>query len=138
MPLLGGLELLLAKPLYLGLCKLGVSSKVAMSISAGASVVVTQQAIKKGAEWASREYGFEIQPAWLGYAKAAISIAVVSSDFIEMTEKVDTISHVKAFAAMIAKAGSEAFDSNITAQQGEAAIAVIIHAIGDEKKLGFA
>ncbi|KAA0139147.1 hypothetical protein FYZ48_10915 [Gimesia chilikensis] len=138
MAFLGGLEILIAKPLLGLLAKVGISGKVATALSAGAAVGISALAIKKGIEWANRTYGVQLKEEWILIGKSAINIALSSRSCIEALQLIDDEATIQTASSILAHYGSEAFGSKIDPWCGEATIAAIMHAIGDEEKLGLA
>jgi hypothetical protein len=136
MAFLGGLELLIAKPLLALLGKIGIAGKVATALSAGAAVGISAVAIKAGIQWANRTYGVELKEAWVSIAKKAVEIALSSGSCIEALEQINDEVTIQVASSVLAKYGSEAFGTELDSWTGEAAIAALIHAVGEEKKLG--
>lgn len=138
MPFLGGLELLIAKPLLALLGKIGVSGKVAAALSAGAAVGISAVAIKAGIQWANRIYGVQLKESWVAIGKKAVEIALLSRSCVEALEQINDEVTIQAASSVLAQYGSKAFGTELDSWTGEAAIAAFIHAVGEEKKLGLA
>jgi len=64
MAILGGLELIIAKPLAAGLAKL-FSAKVAAGLAAGSAIVIKTHLLTKGVEWANKEFGVNLSASML-------------------------------------------------------------------------
>jgi len=138
MAFLGGLELLIAKPLLALLGKIGVSGKVAAALSAGAAVGISAVAIKSGINWANRTYGVQLNESSVAIGKKAIDIALNSRSCVEALQQIEDEVTIQTASAVLAEHGSRAFGTQLDSWTGEAAIAAFIHAIGEEKKLGLA
>ena len=138
MAFLCGLELVITKMLIGVFAKIGVSGKVAAALCAGSAVVITGLALKKAIEWANEEYDVELSEAHLAVGLKAIQVVMASKDAEEVLDSIEDEVRIQAAAHTMAQYASSFFEGKIDSFYGEAAIAALIHAVGDEKKLGLA